>query len=147
MLNCGDTVIETGGPGDPDVTVQRLSNDDCEKVPYVLESSADADTQDVHFGKDLTTQTTASFFVTIDWENEVAQYPLPGTLVDEGTGTYTPEWCNGTFASPTLPAPGSDEHWCVRKESAESAGTDQVHRTTYFFGVGDPLFTLPKLLG
>jgi hypothetical protein len=146
VLNCGETVTETGAPGEPDATLQRLNNAGCQKILFSLESSVDGDSQDVHFGKDLSSQPDASFFVAVDWDNEPAQYPLPAALVDEGSGPYTPEWCDGSFASPTLPA-GSTVHWCVRKEAAESAGADQVHRTTYFFGFGDPLFTLPKLLG
>ena len=144
VLNCGETVTETGAPGEPDATVQRLNNAECRKVLYSLDSTSDTDSEDIHFVKDLSDQPNASFFVTIDWDNEVAQYPLPGVLVDEGTGPYTADWCDGTFASPAVPA-GGTAHWCVRKETAESAGTNSVHRTTYLFGFGDPLFTLPKL--
>jgi hypothetical protein len=146
VLNCGETVTEAGGPGEPSATLQRLSNADCKKILYTLDSSVDADSQDVSFIKDLEDQPDASFFVTIAWANEAAQYPLVNTTVDEGSGPYTPEWCDGTFASPTLPV-GSSNSWCVRKETAESNGTDQVSRTTYYYGVGDPLFQLGGLLG
>jgi hypothetical protein len=155
VLDCGGTATETGSTDEPDATLQRLDNADgstCEKIPYVLESSSDADSQNVHFGKDLSNQAGASFFVKVDWENETAQYPLPDAQVDEGSGPYTPQWCNGTwtsdttFTNPSLPA-GSTVHWCISKESAESAGTGQVHRITYFYGTGDPIYLLQKLPG
>ena len=147
-LTCGGQATETGASGEPDATLQRANATGCNgAILYSLDSSADEDSQDVHFLKDISDHPDDSFFVKIDWETETATYPLTDTLVDEGNGFYTPDWCDGTYLSPALSA-GSvadGEHWCVRKETAESAGTGQVHRITEYYGVGDPLFTLPKL--
>jgi hypothetical protein len=146
VLNCGETVTETGGPGEPDATLQRLSNDGCEKILYSLDSSTDGTNQNVHFLKDIADQPNASFFVTITWDNVAAAVPIPSSQVDEGTGFYTPDWCDGTFANPSLPA-GSTVHWCIRKETAELSATDLMQRSTYYFGFGDPIFQLGNLLG
>ncbi len=144
-LACNQTATETGGPGEPSATVQRINATGCSGlIPYSLDSSSDADSQDVSFVKDISENPNDSFYATIDWAPEPAQYALAPTTVDEGGGQYTPKWCDGTFASPSLPADyTATMHWCVRKETAESAGppAQYVHRITYYFGFGDPLFS------
>lgn len=166
ILDCNQTApTETGGPGEPDATLTRGDNTDasgCQKILYTLETSSDSDSQDVVFIKDLSQQPKASFVIEIDWDAQPESYPLAAVQVDETPdtpeGLYDPEWCDGTFdkdniqgSTPSLSQASQDagQHWCVAYEEAHSVGNEQApnyeKRTTYFFGEGDPLFTLPKL--
>ena len=148
VLDCGDSDTD-GGEGEPAATVERLENADgseCKLVTYSLDSYVDETGQNVSFGKDLTQQPHAAFNVTIGWQSEAAQYPLPPATVDQfdGNGAQTPEWCDGTFDDPQVPD-GSALSWCVRKEIAESVADGAVQRTTWFYGTGDPLINVPTI--
>jgi hypothetical protein len=145
VLDCGDQA-STDGLDDPSATVERLDNvegdpDDCEPIPYALDSGLEGETQFVFLGKDLGAQAQLrpAFTTTIGWLPEAATYPVARTTrIDTGVGE--PEeavWCGGTPDAPELP---SGKLWCLSSQTVVLAGTGLIQVTEAFYGAGDPRY-------
>jgi hypothetical protein len=124
-LDCGTQV--SGSGGETGVTITYLQTDGCETKGYTLNVTS----REIEF---ITTGgTTGEFVVEVnDWAPELAQNPIPPTLVDPaGVGDNKGTWCDGTSSSASMP---SGESWCLVDQHAQLAGTnsdgDQLMQVT-----------------
>jgi hypothetical protein len=115
------------------VTLQRIGNADpgepCVLIPYILTRDGNA----VEFLKDLATQQSAQFIVTVNWDPEPSVLPLPITHVDTPGGDHPITWCGGIPSSPTLT--GSEVTCLVEQDAVIAGGGEtQVDETFYLKG-------------
>jgi hypothetical protein len=141
VLDCGQTAPTVGGDGTPAATLTRGQNDGCQTIPYLLRTDKNGAAQSVLLQKLLGDQADANFTMTIVWEPEPAENPLPPTTIDyDGPGPNPPApvvWCGGTTASP-IPVPG--QAWCLTSQHLVLAGGGNVQMTEGYFGSGDPVW-------
>jgi hypothetical protein len=116
------------------VALQRIGNADpgepCVLIPYILTRDGNA----VEFLKDLATQQSAQFIVTVNWDPEPSVLPLPITQVDTPTPGHDITWCGGTESSPTLTGL---EVTCLVEQDAVIAGGGETQVDETFYLKGD----------
>jgi hypothetical protein len=127
---------ESGIPGD--VEINRETSANCAPAP--LNVVFDPDQNIVELQKP--SLPGSLFTMTIDWTVENAQYPLPATQIDTGTGFHAMLKCVADGGDPdSLPDVPAGEKWCVNTVSATlNSATNTAQVTETYVGTDDPKF-------
>lgn len=146
------STASAGGEGEPAAGLVRDENADgtgCVLVPYILETgTTEGGTGFVDFIKNLETQASAQFLLTIDWLPEPAVYPIPtATEVDYGSGPVNLNWCEPSTDPDRLydlppSTEGNPNLWCLVSQNSQVGSiAGEIDVTEVLYGLGDPRVT------